>query len=121
MHCIQQERLLLKQSPIKSYALRWKRITTGITYEIGDIVYYKLKDSNKLKGPRKVIGKEDKQILVKHDWYYIRVHPCSLQLVDNIGPTNQKGLQETLMRRKMQIMIWSTPVMMKVSFIQLIK
>ena len=36
------------------------RITTGITYEIGDIDYYKCKNSNKWKGPGKIIGKEDK-------------------------------------------------------------
>ena len=62
------------------------RITTGIIYKIGDLVYYKHKDSNMSKGPVKVIGKEDKQILVRHGGYYIRVHACSLQLVDNIGP-----------------------------------
>ena len=63
------------------------QITTGITYEIGDIVYYKHKDSDKWKGPGKVVGEENKQILVKHGGYCIRVHTCSLQLVDNIGPT----------------------------------
>ena len=67
------------------------RITTGITYEIGDIDYYKRKNSNKWKGPGKIIGKEDKYILVKHGGYYIRVHPCSLQLVDSIGPNKLEG------------------------------
>ena len=33
------------------------RVTTGITYEIGDIVYYKHRDSNKWKSPGKFIGK----------------------------------------------------------------
>ena len=69
------------------------QITTGITYEIGDIVYYKCEDSNKWKGPGKVIDKEDKQIqiLVKHGRYYIRIHLCSLQLVANIGPNKSEG------------------------------
>ena len=67
------------------------QITTGITYEIGDIVYYKCEDSNKWKGPGKVIDKEDKQILVKHGGYYIRVHLCSLQLVANIEPNKSEG------------------------------
>ena len=67
------------------------RIKTGITYEIGDTVYYKRKDSNKWKGPGKVFGKEDKQILVKDSGYYIRVRLCSLQLVDNIGPKKSEG------------------------------
>ena len=67
------------------------RVTAGLTYEIGDIVYYKRKDSYKWKGAGKVIDKEDKQILVKHGGYYIKVHPCSLQLVDNIGPDKSEG------------------------------
>ena len=46
----------------------------------------KHKDSNKWKGPGKIIGKEDKQILLKHGGYYIRVHPCSLQLAASIRP-----------------------------------
>ena len=32
------------------------------------------------KGPGIVIGKEDKQILLKHSGKQIRVHPCQLQL-----------------------------------------
>ena len=35
-------------------------VTTGIIYEIGDIVYYKCEESNKWKCPAKVIGKEHK-------------------------------------------------------------
>ena len=63
-------------------ALKAKNIETiGIEYEIGDMVYYKCKGSHKWKGPGKVIGKEKKQILVKHGGYYIRVHLCSLQKI----------------------------------------
>ena len=67
------------------------RVTTEITYDVGDIVYYKRNDSNKWEGPRKVIGKEDKQILLKHIGYYIKVNPCSLKLVDNIGSKKSVG------------------------------
>ena len=63
-------------------ALKTKtRVTTGISYDLGDLVYYKRKDSEKWKGPGKVIGKENKQLLVKHGGHYIRVHPCSFQLI----------------------------------------
>ena len=41
------------------------RVTTGLIYDFGDLVYYKRKDSDKWKGPGKVIGKENKKILVK--------------------------------------------------------
>ena len=48
-------------------ALKTKtRVTTGIVYDLGDLVYYKRKDSEKWKGPGKVLGKENKQLLVKH-------------------------------------------------------
>ena len=47
------------------------RETTGIQYKTGDMVYYKRKSSGKWKGPGTVIGKENKQILVKHGGYYI--------------------------------------------------
>ena len=59
------------------------RETAAIEYEIGDMVYYIRKSSDKWKGPGTVIGKENTQILVKHGGYYIRVHPCSLQLISN--------------------------------------
>ena len=49
------------------------------------LFFHKYKDSNKWKGPGKVIDKEDNQILVKHDRHYIRINPCSLQLIDDIG------------------------------------
>ena len=55
------------------HALKTKnRETTGIEYEIGDmVVYYKRKSSDKWKGPGTVTGKENKQILVKHGGFYI--------------------------------------------------
>ena len=59
------------------------RETTAIEYEIGDMIYYIRKSSDKWKGPGTVIGKENTQILVTHGRYYIRVHPCSLQLISN--------------------------------------
>ena len=74
------------------------RIATGITYEIADIAYCKRQDTVKWKCPGKVIGKEDKQILVKHSGYYIRVHPCSVQLVTNIGRNKSEGTQEAMWR-----------------------
>ena len=63
-------------------ALKTKTIvTTGIIYNLRDLVYYQRKGSEKWKGPGKIIGKENKQLLVKHDGYYIQANPCSLQLI----------------------------------------
>ena len=61
------------------------RITTRITYEIRYIVYYKDKDSNRWKGPRKVIGKVDKQILVNHGGWAKQIRRNSRKLCRGIG------------------------------------
>lgn len=51
---------------------------------------YKWNDSNQLKGPRTVTGKENKQVIIKHGGQHIRAHLCRLQLrnkhqnIDNI-------------------------------------
>ena len=45
-------------------------------YDLGDLVYYKKKDSDKWKEPGKVLGKK-KQILVKNRGYYVSAYPCS--------------------------------------------
>ena len=56
---------------------------TSLPYEMGDKVYYMRKD--KWKGPGVVVGKEHKDVLVKHGGSYFRVHPCSLQKVNESG------------------------------------
>ena len=38
--------------------------------------FIKQNNENMWKGPGIAIGKENKQILVKHGGQYIRVHPC---------------------------------------------
>ena len=37
------------------------RGTTGIIYDLVDLIYYKRKDPEKWKGPGEIIGKENKQ------------------------------------------------------------
>ena len=44
----------------------------------GDQVYYKRNDSNEWRGPGVVIGRDGKQVLVKHRGVYVRVHICRL-------------------------------------------
>lgn len=48
-----------------------------------------------------MIDKENKQILSKHGCYYIRVHPCSLQLISN----NIVDIPESFEKIKMQMVI----------------
>ena len=48
----------------------------------GDEVYYKRNDSKEWHGPGVVIGKDGKQILVRHGGIYVRVHMCRLSRTD---------------------------------------
>ena len=52
------------------------RTVASLTYEPGDILYFKQENSNLWKGPHTVIGRENKQILVKYGETYLRVHVC---------------------------------------------
>ena len=84
LHAARKTFMEAESSDTLRRALKAKnRETTAIEYKIGDMVYYIRKSSDKWKGPGTVIGKEKTQILVKHGGYYIRVHPCSLQLISN--------------------------------------
>ena len=95
LHAARKAFIKAESSDKLQRALKAKnRETTGIEFEIGDMVYYKRNSSDKWRGLGTVIGKENKHILVKHDGYYIRVHRCSLPLISNnvcIPETLEKG------------------------------
>ena len=59
-------------------------------FATGDTVYYKRRDSKKWKGPGKVIGVDDQQILIKHGSTYVRCHPSHAILRD----ITEKGVPE---------------------------
>ena len=71
------------------------RISVSVIYEQGDYVYYKRKSSNYWKGPGKVIGYDNKQVVVKHGGSFVRVHPCSLRKV-NTDHRNQTLLEKNI-------------------------
>ena len=54
------------KSKKQSYNRNW-------VWNFGDMVYYKRRSLDKCKGSGTVIGQENKEILVKHGGYYIRV------------------------------------------------
>ena len=64
------------------------KVSTGIIYQPGDFLYFKRNDSNLWKGPETVLGRENKQILVKHDGVYIRIHACRLLHAQNSQMTS---------------------------------
>ena len=45
----------------------------------GDSVYYKRQGEDRWRGPGNVIGRDGKQVLVRHGGIYVRVHACRLQ------------------------------------------
>ena len=59
----------------------------GQTVEMGDSVYYKRIDDAKWRGPGVVIGRDGKQVLVKHGGQLVRVHVCRLASRSKIQST----------------------------------
>ena len=51
-------------------------------YNHGDKVFYKHVKLKEWKGPAEVIGKDDHKVFIKHGVIFVRVHPCSLHLVN---------------------------------------
>ena len=51
----------------------------------GDSVFYKRADSPCWRGPGVVIGRDGKQVLVRHGGIYVRVHTCRLQKASTNG------------------------------------
>ena len=45
----------------------------------GDSVYYKRVGEDMWRGPVKLIGRDGKEVLVKHGGYHVKVHTCRLQ------------------------------------------
>ena len=61
----------------------------------GDKVYFKRNESCKWQGPGVVIGKDGKQVLVRHGGTYIRAHTCRLQRDPSSDAIDKIDLSET--------------------------
>ena len=61
---------------------RKTRTYVNVEFYLGDNVFYWRNDRAECHGPAKVIGKDSKQLLLKHGGSYIRVHPCRVQHVN---------------------------------------
>ena len=74
--------------------IRTSRDTKHIS---GDSVYFKRANDKQWKGPRKVLGQDRQQALVKYGSYYVRVHSCRLSLTwsTNIKNNNTNNNIET--------------------------
>lgn len=60
----------------------------------GDHVYYWRDKSMECHGPAVVIGQDGQQILIKHGGYYVRVHPCRLQLCEKFSISTNNNIDD---------------------------
>ena len=70
------------------------RTSVEVKYVTGDNVFYKREDKNEWRGPGVVIGQVNQQVFVKHGTFYIRVHPCRLQLVKSSFQSSNEPVSE---------------------------
>lgn len=54
------------------------RTSTALVYEVGQSVYYKRNNIDRWKGPARIIGKDGKNIVVRHQASVCSVSPCRL-------------------------------------------
>ena len=65
-----------------------------VKYVTGDSVFYKGEDKNEWRGPGVVIGQVNQQVFVKYGSFYIRLHPCRLQLVKSSFQSSTQPVSE---------------------------
>ena len=86
LHAMSESRMLCQNLECEANEKLRRAIRSQVTpansliFQPGNHEFYIRNNENMWKGPGIVIGKENKQILVKHGGQYIRVHPCRLQL-----------------------------------------
>ena len=71
------------------------RSSGDVKYLTGDKVYFKRDDSPAWHGPAKVLGQDDQQVLLKYGSYYVRVHPCRIQLIESSSSETTSNNQAT--------------------------
>ena len=88
------------------------RENEAVDVKIGHEVYYKRNESNEWKGPAVVIGRDGKQLIVRHGGMVIRVHVCRLVKV----PCEESKIVKSVGERKNQVVCkpqtMNTPDMM---------
>ena len=61
---------------VRRALLRQVRDDNPQKFDVGDSIFYKRNESDQWRGPARVIGRDGKQILVRHGSYVVRVHAC---------------------------------------------
>ena len=69
------------------------RHSNDMVFITGDYVYYKRASDPKWHGPATVLGQEGQQLLLKHGGFYIRVHSCRVQHVNDPNESQSSTAQ----------------------------
>ena len=86
MHSARMAFMKSESSEKLQRALRHQiRSNDSENFDTGDMVYFKRPNIERWMGPGTVIGRENKQVLIKHGGTYVRVHPCRLQRYESKG------------------------------------
>lgn len=103
MHLSRQAFLKTESGERLARALKHNiRLSDSMEVQCGDEVFYKRNDSTEWRGPGIVIGRDGKQILVRHGGVYVRVHVCRLtkapepieQCMEHTDPKENKEQSE---------------------------
>ena len=89
LHAARKAFIATESSNKIKLALRKNVRTSGITYNIGDEVYYKRDDNQTWKGPATVLGQDGPVVFICQGAHYIKAHTCCVQ------PSNVNSYIET--------------------------
>ena len=89
LHAARKAFIATESSNKIKLALRKNVRTSGITYNIGDEVYYKRDDNQAWKGPATVLGQDGPVVFIRQGSHYIKAHTCRVQ------PSNVNSYIET--------------------------
>ncbi|KAK3874911.1 hypothetical protein Pcinc_020228 [Petrolisthes cinctipes] len=93
LHLARQEFIKVESGERLARALRHNIRSSDLNdIQNGDEVFYKRNDSHEWHGPGVVIGRDGKQILVRHGGVYVRVHVCRLACAPEINPAVGGGI-----------------------------
>ena len=84
LHCARETFIRSENSERLKRAMRHNiRHSNDTVFITGDYVYYKRDSDPKWHGPATVLGQEGQKVLLKHGGFYIRVHRCRFQHVND--------------------------------------
>ena len=93
-----QEFIKAESSEKIKRALRKQTRQWRNSYQIGDAVFYRREDSQRWKGPAKVLGQDGSVVFLRHGARYIKAHLCRVQLVDDTRPQQLDELQTSTIK-----------------------